>query len=110
MASQQYRQQSSGTLGLLTNCLSCGPSATTYSGRVCATNALTFIDNENGFNGSMNVSLPLYSIGDVVLAKPNASGALVCVEIMGINFPDPPDRYIDIVSGPWNQCTSCIVP
>jgi len=53
--------------------------------------------------------LPTYSIGDVVLVKLGASAPTFCVTITSI-ITATPTYFIDTVSGPWTQCSSCIVP
>lgn len=110
MAQKTYRQQTSGTLGTLTNCPSCSPSTTTYTVSTCSSSYLYYVDEVNGFDGSQQILLTAYSVGDVVWIKASASGAIECATITSSNNPDPATRYIDAATGPWSQCSQCYAP
>tara|TARA_R100000935_G_scaffold3593_1_gene9107 strand:+ start:4306 stop:4635 length:330 start_codon:yes stop_codon:yes gene_type:complete len=109
MAQKQYRQQSGSTLGLLSNCPSCSPQ-TSYSATACSSSATYNIHRTNGFNGSQSILLSqTYNIGDVVYVKASAIAPIICATITGINS-SAPSSFIDVVSGPWNNCASCVIP
>ncbi len=96
MAQKTYRQQTSGTLGTLTNCPGCGPGPTsTYATATCANNYLHYVDEISGFDGQQAVLLQPYNVGDVVWIKTGASATIECATITSVNNPDPATHYID---------------
>jgi hypothetical protein len=111
MAQKTYRQQTSGTLGTLTNCPGCGPGPTsTYATATCANNYLHYVDEISGFDGQQAVLLQPYSVGDVVWIKTGASATIECATITSVNNSDPATHYIDEAQGPWSQCSQCYTP
>ena len=108
MALKNYRQQTNSGLGSLTNCPSCNQT-TSYSANACSGGATYNVNRIQGFTGSQQTLLPIYDIGDVVLVKIGASAPTFCATITGI-VTATPTYFIDTVSGPWTQCSSCIVP
>jgi hypothetical protein len=110
MAQKTYRQQTSGTLGTLTNCPSCSPSTTTYTVSTCSNSYLHYVDEISGFSYQQAVLLQPYSVGDVVWIKTGASATIECATITSVNNPDPATHYIDENQGPWSQCSQCYAP
>ena len=108
MALKNYRQQTNSGLGTLTNCPSCNQT-TSYRVTACSGVATYNVNRIQGFQGSQQILLPTYSIGDVILVKLGASAPTFCVTITSI-ITATPTYFIDTVSGPWTQCSSCIVP
>jgi len=108
MALKNYREQTNSGLGTLTNCPSCNQT-TSYSVTACSGGATYNVNRIQGFQGSQQTLLPTYSIGDVILVKLGASAPTFCVTITSI-VTATPTYFIDTVSGPWTQCSSCIVP
>ena len=76
MAQKTYRQQTSGTLGTLTNCPSCSPSTTTYTVSTCSNSYLHYVDEISWFSYQQAVLLQPYSVGDVVWIKTGASATI----------------------------------
>ncbi len=113
MASNEYREQNGGTLGVLTNCPNCNPPTnTSYKVTVCSNSFTFYVDDTTGFQGNQQVLLApnAYSVGQVLWIKQTASGPAKCAEIIAVNQPDPSTYYFDISSGPWTVCNQCFEP
>ena len=105
-----YRQQSSGSLGALTNCPNCS-TYTNYAVQYCSGGGTIYVNNTNAFSSSQPVLLSTsYNIGDVVWVTPSQGGARVCATITGLNQNVISTQFFDIASGPWSQCSQCITP
>jgi hypothetical protein len=109
-ANNTYRQQSSGSLGTLTNCLSCG-TYTNYAVQYCSGGGTIYVDSVNAFDGQTPIlSSTSYSVGDVVWITPSQGGARYCATVTAVNQDDPSTQFFDEAAGPWSQCNQCIVP
>lgn len=94
----------------------CNP-CTTQSWRAteCGGGGATYyLDESNGFDGSLSVILAYsYNIGDVVWVKQTSTGVITCAEIQSLSST-PPNYFIDEAAnsgnGPYSNCVSCPIP
>ena len=109
-ANNTYRQQTSGSLGTLANCPSCGTYAN-YKVTLCSGSTVYYVDSTNAFDGQTPIlSSTSYSVGDVVWITPSQGGARYCATVTAVNQDDPSTQFFDEAAGPWSQCNQCIVP
>ena len=110
MAIGNYRQQTSGSLGTLTNCASCGTYAN-YKVTLCSGSTVYYVDSTNAFNGQMPIlSSTSYSTGQVVWITTSQTGPRYCATVTAVNQNVISTHFFDEASGPWSQCSQCIVP
>ena len=110
MAIGNYRQQTSGSLGTLTNCASCGTYAN-YKVTLCSGSTVYYVDSTNAFDGQMPIlSATSYNVGQVVWITASQTGARYCATVTAVNQDEPSTRFFDEASGPWSQCSQCFVP
>jgi len=106
-----YRQQSSGSLGSITNCPSCSPNNPSYKMQYCSGGAFFYVDSVNAFSGSQPIlNSTSYNVGDVLWVTPSQTGARACATIIAVNQTTAGTQFFDVASGPWGQCTQCINP
>ena len=109
-ANNTYRQQSSGSLGTLTNCPSCGTYAN-YAVQYCSGGGTIYVDSVNAFDGQMPIlSSTSYSVGQVIWITAGQTDPRYCATVTAVNQNVISTHFFDEAAGPWSQCNQCIVP
>ena len=113
MALKTYRRQTGLGLQSSVNCPTC--STGSYKTVDCSSSTIRYVSKTAGWNGS-SASLLAYTYvaNNVVWIKDGASAAIYCATVTG-SVSDPAGTYkIDEAansgSGPYANCTSCVVP
>jgi len=113
MALKTYRRQTGLGLQSSVNCPTC--STGSYKTVDCSSSTIRYVSKTAGWDGSQNILLAYtYVANNVVWIKDGASAAIYCATVTG-SVSDPAGTYkIDEAansgSGPYANCTSCIVP
>ena len=112
MALKTYRQQGALGLGVDTNCPNCTGSYRTVD---CSSGTIRYVSKTAGWNGqSASLLAYTYVANNVVWVKDGAMGTVSCATVTGsVSDPAGPYRIDEAAnsgSGPYANCTSCIVP
>lgn len=110
MAIGNYRQQTSGSLGTLTNCGACS-TLTNYKVTLCSGSTVYYVDSTNAFDGQTPIlSSTSYNVGQVVWIATSQTSARVCATITAVNQNVTSTHFFDEAAGPWSQCSQCFLP
>ena len=107
-----YRQQGALGLGSTTACPSCAGSYKTVD---CSSSTIRYVSKTAGWVGnSASLLAYTYVANNVVWVKDGASGTIYCATVTGsVSDPAGPYRIDEAAnsgSGPYANCTSCVVP